>query len=83
MSRAEILNKLNEIFRDIFDEEDIEISEETKPEDIEDWDSIGHVYLTFEIEDEFKIKLGEKINAIENVKDIIDLIEEAMERRGQ
>ena len=54
MSREEILEKLNEIFRDIFDDEEINLSEETTPDDIEDWDSLGHVYLTAEIEDALK-----------------------------
>ena len=74
MSRDEILEKLNVIFRDIFDDEEINLSEETTPDDIEDWDSLGHVYLTAEIEDELKIKLGEQMKEIECVRDIIDLI---------
>ena len=74
MNREEIIEKLNAIFQDIFDDEDINIAEETTPEDIEDWDSIGHVYLTVEIEDEFGIKLGEKMADIQNVADIVDLI---------
>lgn len=78
MSREEIIAKLNVIFQDIFDDEDINIAEETTPEDIEDWDSIGHVYLTVEIEDEFGIKLGEKMSDIENVAGIVDLIMERL-----
>ena len=51
MSRAEILNVFQKIFRDVFDDEGLVITEDTIPEDIEDWDSIGHVYLVVEIED--------------------------------
>ena len=74
MSRSEILEKLGEIFKDVFDDEDATISEETTPEDIEDWDSLGYVYLTVEIEEEFGIKLGEPIKQVEKVAQIIDLI---------
>ena len=74
MSREEILEKLNEIFRDIFDDEEIVITEETTPEDVEDWDSLGHIYLTAEIEDEFDIKMDERMKDIESVSDVIDLI---------
>lgn len=78
MSRKELLNRLNEIFCDVFDDESIEITEETKPEDIEDWDSLGHVYLTVEIEEEFSIDLGDKMQEITNVRDIIDLMLKVM-----
>ena len=74
MSRSDIIYKLNEIFIDIFGDDDIVLSEETTPQDVEDWDSIGHVYLTVEIEEEFSIKLGDEMGKVENIKDIIDLI---------
>ncbi len=78
MKRTEVLGKLLEIIRDIFDDASIEITEETTPDEIENWDSIGHIYLTVEIEDEFGITLDERMQNIENVSDIINLIEEAI-----
>lgn len=75
MDRAEILEKLCEIMQEVF--EDVpSITEDTTADDIEDWDSIGHVYLIAEIEDEFHIKFGEKMNDVGSVKDIIDFIVE-------
>lgn len=75
MDRAEILEKLCEIMQEVF--EDVpSITEDTTADDIEDWDSIGHVYLIAEIEDEFHIKFGEKMNDVGTVKDIIDFIVE-------
>lgn len=73
MDRAEILTKICKIMQEIF--EDVQnITEDTTADDIEDWDSIGHVYLIAEIEDEFHIKFGEKMNDVETIKDIIDFI---------
>ena len=43
MTRNEVLLKLQEIFRDIFDEANMHIENETNAEDIEDWDSLNHV----------------------------------------
>ena len=74
MEREEIIKRLEPIFRDVFDDENIVLSEDTKPEDIEDWDSIGHVYLLVEIEDEFGITIGERMAQIENVREMIDIM---------
>lgn len=76
MCREEIYIKLTSIFRDVFDDDSICINDGTTPDDIEDWDSIGHTYLMVEIEDEFAIKLGDRVTSIKCVKDIVELIEE-------
>jgi acyl carrier protein len=76
MTREEILIELTNIFRDVFDDESMELSENITQDDIEDWDSIGHVYLTVQIEEKFNIELGEEMSKRDNVKEIIDLIQE-------
>ena len=74
MDRKEILEKLQTIFRDVFDDEELIITEETTPEDIEDWDSIGHTYLAVEISDEFGLRPDAQMQHIESVGDIVNLI---------
>ena len=75
MSGSEIIKKLERIFRDIFDEEDLGISNETTAEDIEDWDSLAHIQLVLAIEKDFNVKfaLGE-LQTLQNVGDMVDLI---------
>ena len=58
MSRQEILDKVNEIFQDVFDDETITVAEATTAEDIEDWDSLTHITLISEIESEFGFKFA-------------------------
>ena len=58
MSRQEILDKVNEIFQDVFDDETITVVEATTAEDIEDWDSLTHITLISEIESEFGFKFA-------------------------
>ena len=57
MEQAEILNKLQSIFCDVFDNEDLVITVDTVAEDIEEWDSLSHIQLTKDIEKQFGIKL--------------------------
>lgn len=76
MTQSEIYEKLNEIFRDIFDDDTITVAEKTTAEDIEDWDSLTHILLISTIEDEFDLKFQMKdIVALKNVGEMVALIE--------
>lgn len=69
------INKLQEIFRDIFDDEELEITETTTAEDIEDWDSLTHMQLIVEIEREFGIKFSTaEVKMAGNVGEFIEII---------
>ena len=56
MSMDEIFETLNEIFRDVFDDDTIEVNENTTADDIDDWDSLEHINLIASVEQEFGIK---------------------------
>tara|TARA_B110000003_G_C16219234_1_gene366683 strand:- start:32 stop:277 length:246 start_codon:yes stop_codon:yes gene_type:complete len=75
MTRDEIFGIVQDIFRDIFDEDDLVISDITNADEIEDWDSLNHINLVSAIEKEFKIKfaLGE-LMTLKNVGAMIDLM---------
>ena len=68
MSKTEVFEKLNDIFRDVFDDESITVTEATTAADIEDWDSLSHIMLLSAIEDEFGIKFDMK--AVQGLKDV-------------
>ena len=72
----EILTKLNPIFKDILDQDDLEISRESNAQNTEDWDSLAHINLITSIEKEFDIRfnLGE-LEDLKNVGEMIDLLE--------
>lgn len=75
MTRQEILEKLNEIFSDVFDEEII-LSEETTSSDIEDWDSLTHITLISEVEDAFDFKFAMKdVLGMADVGEMVDIIQ--------
>ena len=53
LSKDEIIERLNDVFRDVFDDDTLEVDENTTADDIEDWDSIEHITLIGAVEDEF------------------------------
>jgi acyl carrier protein len=56
MEISEIIKRLNSIFIDVLDNENIVLNESTTANDVEDWDSLTHIQLIVAIEKQFKIK---------------------------
>ena len=76
MTRADIMAKLNEIFCDVFDDEDIVLTNETTADDIEDWDSLEQINLLVAIEKQFNIKFQlADVADLEIVGAMADLVE--------
>lgn len=77
MSREEILDKVNEIFKDTFDDDSIVVTEATTADDVEDWDSLMHITLISEIESEFGFKFQMKdVVGMANVGEMLDIIQQ-------
>lgn len=81
MTRGELLLKVQDIFRDVFDEDDMTIEDRTNSNDVEEWDSLNHINLVSAIEKEFEIRfaLGELI-ALKDVGAMIDLMVEKLQK---
>ena len=76
MTREAIFEELTEIFRDIFDDEEIELTDETTADDIEDWDSLEQINLLVAIEKKFSIKFKlDEVSHLANVGDMVRLVQ--------
>ena len=76
MSKAEITEKLQGIFRDVFDDETIVLFDGMTSDDVEDWDSLSHINLITDIEAQFGITFTtEEIVGTKNVGEFIRVIE--------
>lgn len=75
MTREEVFDKLNEVFRDVFEDDDITVNDDTTADDIDGWDSLEHINLMNAIEQEFDIKftMGQ-IVSMKNVGEMVDII---------
>ena len=81
MTREAVFEKLNTIFRDNFDDDEICLTDATSAEDIEDWDSLEQINLVVAIQDAFGIKFNiEEVNAMKNVGEMADAI---LEKTGE
>ena len=73
----EIYERLNEVFRDVFDDDSIEVNEDTTANDIEDWDSLNHITLIDAVESEFGVRftMGE-VSCMKNVGEMAQILKE-------
>ncbi len=77
MNREEIFEELNTVFRDVFGDDDIVVTDETTSADIDGWDSLMHITLISEVESHFDIRFQMKdVIGMKNVGEMVDIIEE-------
>ncbi|MGK4199267.1 acyl carrier protein [Fusobacterium sp. HC1336] len=78
----EIKERLQEIFRDVFDDEELEIREDMSAKDIEDWDSLAQINLIIAIEKEFEVKFNlEEVSKLKNIGEMLELINLKLEAK--
>jgi len=75
MEKNEIAGKLTIVFRTVFDNTTLVLTNELSAKDVEGWNSLTHMMLISEIEDVFAIKFKLKdLNKMKNVGDMIEII---------
>jgi acyl carrier protein len=76
MERNGILKRVEEIFREELEQEDLVLTDETTADDVDGWDSLSHVQLVAAMEEAFGIEFkSREILSWDNVGDLIDSIE--------
>jgi acyl carrier protein len=77
----EIDGQLTGIFRRLFDEPSLVLHDYMTAADVENWDSLNHVYLIVEVEKTFRIKFTlAEVQNLKNVGALIQLIAEKVQR---
>lgn len=75
MKRQQLFEIVQEVFRDVFEDENLILEESTNSNDIDDWDSLNHINLVVAIESELKIKFNlDELTELKDVGAMIDLI---------
>lgn len=75
MDKNEILLKLQNIIREVVDNDDVVVVNNTVASDIDGWDSLAQVMIVGEIRNEFGVKLtSTEVTFLENVGAMVEAI---------
>jgi len=75
MTKAEAMEALTPVFREVFDDDSIVLTEETTAADIEEWDSVEHFNLISEIESRFQMRFQmREVSGMKNVGELAEIV---------
>jgi acyl carrier protein len=73
MSKDDVMLKLADIFRDTFDDDELEVTPGTSRDDVDGWDSLGHIRILSSVEEEFGIRFDlEEVEEITTAGQLAD-----------
>lgn len=73
---AAVLDELNDLFRQVFEDPEIVVSAETTADDVDGWDSLSHITLISAVEAHFQIEFSRReVARLKNVGDLLNAIE--------
>lgn len=76
MNRNEIVEKLTNVFHEVFNDNSIVLRDEMTAADVENWDSLTHMLMITKVEEVFGIKFKLKeLNKLKQVGDLISIVE--------
>ena len=77
MTKAEAMEALSPIFREVFDDDSFELTDELTAADVEGWDSVEHFNLISEIESAFSMRFKMKeVSGMQNVGELAEIVAE-------
>jgi acyl carrier protein len=78
-NKEQIINELTSIFKKVFDEQHLILSEDLTAKDVNNWDSLTHTIMIGEVEDHFQIRFKMKdLVKMRKVGDLIQVITEKL-----
>ena len=79
MTEAEIYDALNQVFRNVLEDDSISLTPQTTAEDVENWDSMNHIFIVVELEKRFGVKFhAAEMEELKNVGELVSLLEDRL-----
>jgi len=83
MTDPELYAGLNEIFRQVLDDDTIDLQPSMTADDVEGWDSMNHIFIVVEIEKRFGIKFqAAEMEELKNVGELAALVRQKSAARA-
>ena len=75
LDKSEIISRLTPIFRDVFDNDALVVSEGMTAADVPTWDSLSNINMIIAVEKAFGVKFSIKdVRNLKNVGELLELI---------
>jgi acyl carrier protein len=82
MDNSQILQELNEIFRDVLNNPTLVLTPELTAADVKDWDSFNHINIVVATEARFGVKFRTaELEQLKNVGEFASLIEQKLGKK--
>jgi len=79
-----MIAEIQDVFRDVFDDDSLVIARETTAADVEQWDSLMHVTLMVHLERHFGVRFNSsEVAGLKNVGELVDLVSRYVEAKGR
>lgn len=83
MTDAEIYDTLNAVFRQVLEDDTITLTPNTTAEDVEEWDSMNHIFIVVELEKVFGVKFqAAEMEELKNVGELAELVKQKLAKRS-
>lgn len=70
------MDRLTVVFQDVFDDDELLVTRDTKASDVAEWDSLMHVNLILAVEREFDIRFSSmEVASLVDVGHLADLVD--------
>ncbi len=76
MEKTQVYSRLTAVFREVFDEDELNLTRQTTADDVDGWDSLSHIRLVLAVTKAFGVRFSaSEIGNLKNVGEFADLIE--------
>ncbi len=80
---SDTLEKINDVFRNVFDDDELVVDRDTTAADVDGWDSLMHVTLLINVEKALGVKFtSSEVASLKSVGDLADLIDSRLAHRS-
>ena len=83
MTDSEVYKELDVVFRQVLEDESIQLKPDTTADDVEGWDSMNHIFIVVELEKRFGVKFhAAEMEELKNVGELAALVKQKLAKRG-